>query len=115
MAENEILYIATDEQNKDFFEPFRAHYNVRFLDDYWDRLGLQNVDPNYKGMIEIVVASRARVFAGTWFSSFTAYINRLRGYHGMDMKNSYYGMRDRKYNMHKVCIEITFFLDLLIF
>ena len=29
-----VLYIATDERNKKFFDPFRAHYKIYFLDDF---------------------------------------------------------------------------------
>lgn len=32
-------------------------------------------------MIDQLVASRGRTFVGCWFSTFTGYINRLRGYH----------------------------------
>ena len=34
-------------------------------------------------MIESIVCSRAKVFAGTYFSTFTGYIHRMRGYHGL--------------------------------
>jgi len=33
---NEILYIATDERDKSFFEPIKEHHDIRFLDDYMD-------------------------------------------------------------------------------
>jgi hypothetical protein len=36
--------------------------------------GLADVDPNFVGMIDQVVASQGRVFVGTYFSSFSAYI-----------------------------------------
>lgn len=98
---NEILYIATDEIEREFFDPIKEHREIRFLSDYWHKLGLDDTDPNYIGMIETIVASRGRAFAGTWFSTFTSYINRMRGYHGMDMKNSYYGLEERKYAMHQ--------------
>ena len=54
-----------------------------------------------QGMIDTIVASRGRIFVGTWFSTFTGYINRMRGYHGMTMKDSYYGTLDRKYVLHE--------------
>lgn len=69
-----LLYIATDETNRTFFGPLMEHYNVRFLDDYSSLAGLADVDPNFVGMIDQVVASRGRVFVGTYFSSFSAYI-----------------------------------------
>jgi hypothetical protein len=53
-----------------------------------------------KGMIDTIVASRGRVFAGTYWSTFSGYINRLRGYYGMSMKDSYYGDKEHKTAMH---------------
>lgn len=94
--EHEILYIATDEKDRSFFDPIKEHHQIYFLSDFVDVAGLNDIDPNYMGMIETVIASRARVFAGTWFSTFTAYIIRMRGYHGMDMTTSWYGQKDRK-------------------
>ena len=40
-------------------------------------------------MVESIVCSRAIVFAGTYYSTFTGYIHRLRGYHGL-AENTYY-------------------------
>ena len=57
-------------------------------------------------MIDQLVASRGRIFYGCWFSTFTGYINRLRGYHADDhqlegykdgvVPNTwYYALKDR--------------------
>jgi len=43
----EILYIATDERDKSFFDDLAKHHDLRFLDDYWDMAGLGDLDPNY--------------------------------------------------------------------
>ena len=98
---NEILYIATDERNKTWFNPIARRHPIRFLDDYWDLAGLSDLDPNYMGMIDTIVASRARAFAGTWFSTFTGYINRMRGHHGMSMMDSWYSFLERKTAVHE--------------
>eukprot|EP00537_Pseudo-nitzschia_pungens_P010966 CAMPEP_0172397068 /NCGR_PEP_ID=MMETSP1061-20121228/28798_1 /TAXON_ID=37318 /ORGANISM="Pseudo-nitzschia pungens, Strain cf. pungens" /LENGTH=1135 /DNA_ID=CAMNT_0013129133 /DNA_START=138 /DNA_END=3545 /DNA_ORIENTATION=+ len=98
---NEIIFIATDERDKSFFDPIAKHYDIRFLDDYWELAGLGDIDSNYFGMIDTIVSSRARAFAGTWFSTFTGYINRMRGYHGMTMMDSWYSYLDRKSKMHE--------------
>lgn len=96
---NELLYIATDERNQTFFEPFKeSGHTVRFLDDYFEMAELNSVDPNYYGMIDTIVASRGRAFAGTYYSTFSGFINRMRGYHGMSMKHSKYGF-DAKYDV----------------
>lgn len=73
------VYIATDEKDKDFFNNMATHFDLVFLDDFKDLL--ENVNPNLFGMIDQLVASRSRVFFGCWFSTFTGYINRIRGYH----------------------------------
>ncbi|KAK1748218.1 GDP-fucose protein O-fucosyltransferase family protein [Skeletonema marinoi] len=98
---NEILYIATDEKDKTFFEPFRrAGYTLRFLDDFKQLAGLQDLDPNHMGMLETVVASRGRKFSGTFRSTFSGYINRLRGYHGMSVTTSFYGSMGDRFKHH---------------
>ena len=100
---NEIIYIATDEKDHSFFKPLEEHWNgrVRFLSNYSEAAGLDKLDPNIMGMIDTIVASRGRLFVGTWFSTFTGYINRMRGYNGMSGITSFYSTPDRKYNTHK--------------
>jgi len=73
-----------------------AGWKIRFLGDYIGRGVLKGVNPNYYGMIESIVCSRAKVFAGTWWSTFTGYIHRLRGYHGLGEDTFYHspGRRD---------------------
>jgi len=66
-----------------------AGWTIRMLDDYIGKGVLKGVNPNYFGMTESIVCSRAKVFAGTWFSTFTGYIHRIRGYHGLG-EDSYY-------------------------
>ena len=100
---NEILYIATDERNQTFFDAFRKQHTgpLRFFDDYKELAGLDSIDPTLYGMIDTAIASRGSVFAGTWFSTFSGYIIRLRGYYGMSKFYSYYSWLDRKYFMHR--------------
>ena len=101
LQKNEILYISTDEKNKTFFEPFReAGYKLRFLDDFAELAGLEDLDPNHMGMVETVVASRGRTFSGTFRSTFSGYINRIRGYHGFSVKTSFYGSQKEKLMHH---------------
>ncbi|GKY92977.1 hypothetical protein MPSEU_000266300 [Mayamaea pseudoterrestris] len=97
---NEILYIATDEKQKEFFNDLAAHHDLRFLDDYWELAGLGDLDGNYMGMIDTIVASRGRAFAGTFFSTFTGFINRMRGYHGLSMHDTWYSFLPRKNVTH---------------
>lgn len=78
------IFIATDERDKSFFDPLKQHYNIFFLDDFMDLL--EGVNSNYYGMIDQLVASRGRVFHGCWFSTFTGFINRMRGYRSVKDK-----------------------------
>jgi 16S rRNA G1207 methylase RsmC len=34
LQEGGLLYIATDERDKSFFDPFKEHYEIVFLDDF---------------------------------------------------------------------------------
>lgn len=104
IPEGAVLYMATDERNKSFFNPLKEHYNLFFLDDFHDE-ALLGINTNYYGMIDQLIATRSRTFFGCWFSTFTGYINRLRGYHADEEKldgylngtiNSwYYAVADR--------------------
>ncbi|GAB5359444.1 hypothetical protein AAMO2058_000544600 [Amorphochlora amoebiformis] len=98
MKIKDIVYIATDEKDHSIFEPFKKHYKVRFLSDYLDKGVLKGVNKNWFGMIEQIVCSRSKRFVGTWWSTFTGYINRMRGYHGDDKKSWYYP-KNWKYEM----------------
>jgi hypothetical protein len=61
----------------------RAGWKLRFLDDYLKRGMIKNVNPNQHGMVESIVCSKAKAFAGTYYSTFTGYIHRLRGEIGL--------------------------------
>ena len=69
LTPNSTIFIATDERDKKFFQPLADKYDVLFLDDFKDQL--KDVNPNYFGMIDQLVASRGRIFFGCFFSTFT--------------------------------------------
>ena len=98
---NELLYIATDENDRAFFEPIAKHHQLRFLDDYLEKAGLAAIEKQYLGMIESIIASRGRFFVGTWHSTFSSYIMRLRGYYGVSKMSNYYAYRPRRFEMNK--------------
>jgi len=104
------IFIATDERQKQFFKPMKELYDLLFLDDF--KSELQGVNSNYYGMIDQLVASRGRLFFGCWFSTFTGYIMRIRGYHSTKDKapgyehgelptTYYYVTKDKQHEMHK--------------
>ena len=78
------IYIATDERDKSFFKIIHEHYNVYFLDDFMGVL--EGVNSNFYGMLDQRIASRGRSFIGCYYSTFTGYINRMRGYHSQKEK-----------------------------
>ena len=78
------VFVATDEKNKTWFEPIREHYKMWFLGDFQEEL--KGVHKNYMGMVDQLVASKGRVFVGSYHSTFTGYINRMRGYRAVHEK-----------------------------
>ena len=47
---------------------------------------VKNLNPNFYGMLDQLISTRGRNFYGAFFSTFTGYINRMRGYHD-DLKD----------------------------
>ena len=78
LTEGTTIFVATDERDKSFFDPLKEHYTLFFLDDFMDQI--KGINSNYYGMIDQLIASRGRIFFGTWFSTLSGYINRMRGY-----------------------------------
>ena len=78
LTEGSTVYIATDERDKSFFDAMKEHYDVAFLDDYLYLI--PDLNTNYYGMVDQLIAAQGRYFFGCWFSTFTGYINRIRGY-----------------------------------
>lgn len=78
------VYIATDEKKKSFFKPFADKYDAIYLDDF--KHLIEGINTNYYGMLDQLIASRGRVFVGTYHSTFTGFINRMRGYHAVKNK-----------------------------
>jgi hypothetical protein len=82
-----------------FFDNFAAKHELRFLDDYVDMANLSSLATEHLGMIDVIVASRGRAFAGTFYSTFSGYITRLRGYYGMSKYSTFYSWNPKKYEM----------------
>jgi hypothetical protein len=74
IPEGATVFIATDERRRAFFADMASHYDLVFLGDYKHLIG--NLNSNFYGMADQLIASRSRVFFGCWFSTFTSYINR---------------------------------------
>mmetsp|Transcript_10775 Transcript_10775/g.16536 ORF Transcript_10775/g.16536 Transcript_10775/m.16536 type:complete len:355 (-) Transcript_10775:121-1185(-) len=99
MTANSTIYIATDERNRSYFETFRKrHHQIFFLSDF-NHL-LVDLNTNLHGMVEQLILARSRVFVGCLSSTFSSFVNRLRGYYSTrdrlpgsetgSLPNSYY-------------------------
>jgi len=81
------------------------------MDDFKELL--EDFNTNCFGVIDQLIASRGGTFIGTFYSTFTGYINRIRGYHSQKDKaegwelgiiNSYYYIpMDTKNFMREYC------------
>ena len=98
-----LLFIATDEGNRSFFDPFRQRgfTRIRHLSDYLDVASLRGLNPNYLGMLDQVVCAGGQVFVGTWYSTFTAYITRMRGYLGHADNSTWFGDKAHRERFQK--------------
>jgi len=82
------VYIATDEQDRDYFRPMANAYDIVYLDDFKNELG--DLNTNFYVFVDQLVAARGKVFFGVFHSTFTGYINRLRGYYSVKEKRDGY-------------------------
>lgn len=78
VEEGSSLYIATDEPNQEFFRPLMEHYRVFFIGNFVG--AVSNLPSKYYGMIDQLVAAQGDLFFGSWSSTFTGFIIRMRGY-----------------------------------
>jgi len=83
VAPREVLFVLTDEADRAWFAPIERRFRVFYLADF-EHLLADLDDPNARGMVEQLVASApdCRTFTGTFFSTFSSYVARLRAYYG---------------------------------
>jgi hypothetical protein len=86
ISKNRTVYIATDELNKTFFQPIEDYFDnkIWYLDDF--RHLIPGINVNYYSIIDQLVSTRGHTFFGAFCSTFSGYINRLRGYHSTKSK-----------------------------
>jgi len=75
------LYVATDDVDGEFFKQIKERYKIFFLSDFQNLL--EGLNPNFNGLIEQLVLAKGETFHGTFFSTFSGYVNRLRGYYSV--------------------------------
>lgn len=69
---------------------YDARWNLKFIGDFIENGLLKGVNSHYYAFIEQIVCSRGKKFAGNYGSSYTGYIHRLRGYHGLGEETYYH-------------------------
>ena len=75
------LYIATDEEDKSFFDLVKTEFKVYFFEDickYFD-YELSNLE---KTVLEQIICSKSEKFYGTFYSTYSSRINIMRGIDG---------------------------------
>lgn len=106
-----LVYVITNEPDASFFDPIRARYDLRFLQGYQWVLDEVDAGPEYSGMVEQIVGAGAGNFVGTYYSTFSSYTTRLRGYLGKNP--GYYFSVDHKFELQnpqaKVYAQAPFF------
>ena len=70
------LYIATDEQDLSMFNFLKEKYNILFLSD------LTDATKHTALALDTLICSNAEIFLGSRMSTFSDYINIIRGYKG---------------------------------
>jgi hypothetical protein len=75
------LYVATDETDREFFRPLREQYRLCFFADVAPPEAAA-APKEWLACAEQLLCARARSFIGTRLSTFSTYIQRLRGYTG---------------------------------
>jgi len=97
---NSTLFVSTDERrDHEIFKLLHQKYKLIFLEDVQNLA--EGLNANFHGMIEQIVAARADVFFGTYYSTYSGYICRLRGY---------YSMRDRQTGSEEGTLKKTFYI-----
>lgn len=90
------IYISTDYYTYDggpdypkdanWFAPLQKKYQLYFSSDFRGVLE-HHLPSHYTEMVEQFICARAEIFVGTWKSSFSSYIHRLRGYYSPLIKD----------------------------
>ena len=82
-----VVYLATDpalfagqDQTPAFLVPLERVYRVYYLHNFAPELET-TVPLQWQGMVDQLVAAMGTIFVGCYYSTFSAYITRLRGYH----------------------------------
>ena len=77
------IYIATDEQDRSFFDLLGEKYDIYFYEDFDYEFGEDFLDDDlHIAVLEQVICSQSENFFGTYLSTFSKRINIMRGLEG---------------------------------
>ena len=86
---NSTIFVASDEQrDHQIFAALRKKHNVVMLEDFQNLV--DGLNPNFNGMIEQMIAANADIFFGTYYSTYSGFISRLRGYYSAQREEEGY-------------------------
>jgi hypothetical protein len=83
------VYVATDEIDRRYFDCLRSRYELYFS-EFFRSLLPHRLPSETLACIEQAVCAFAARFIGTNLSTFSAYVTRLRGYHGAADQGTYF-------------------------
>lgn len=75
---NNKLLIVSDEKDKNYFDCLNKEYNTLYIQDFIPKY----LDSSEKGLVMMIVASYSESFIGTFKSTFSSMIQRLRRFNG---------------------------------
>ncbi|MFT7533008.1 MAG: hypothetical protein ACI9FD_004043 [Gammaproteobacteria bacterium] len=103
ISKDKPLYVATDETDPEFFRQLASFFKVPKVYTISDWLPRVDQDFPYvwEGLVEQAICARASRFIGTDLSTFSAYINRLRGYIQVADQGCYYHTIDYNDGIHE--------------
>ena len=102
LVPGEVIYLATDEQDKSFFDEMQeGGHRIFFLSDF--TADLADVPKSKLGIVEQIICAGGRIFFGTGHSTFSSFIYRLRGYMGAPVKGEYH--LHNKYTKENVAVN----------
>ena len=85
----ERLYVSTDERDRRFFAALADRYDLVFFADIAEAYA-EALPKSVIACVEVLVCASADQFVGTYKSTFSGYIIRLRGYRGLGVATQYF-------------------------
>lgn len=96
-----LLVVHTDEKELSYFDSLKSITpNVWFIDQDIAK-SFPHLDITEVALISLLIASHSDNFVGTWFSTFTSYIQRYRLYNGLKEEFKFAYTQDISYPLEK--------------